>query len=102
MLFYERRLKKPIKIVMPEATPDTVFDDKTNEHIKFIAYREGVDTEKPNKIFAKVLEDNSKFSFENDVYSLEFFDFIKTILQNVASFGGNDDETHRKMRAGSL
>lgn len=102
MLFYERRLKKPIKIVMPEATQDTVFDEKTNEHIKFIAYREGVDTEKPNKIFAKVLEDNSKFSFENDVYSLEFFDFIKTILQNVASFGGNDDEIHRKMRSGSL
>lgn len=102
MLFYERRLKKPIKIVMPEATLDTVFDEKTNEHIKFIAYREGVDTEKPNNIFAKVLEDNSKFSFENDVYSLEFFDFIKTILQNVASFGGNDDEIYRKMRSGSL
>jgi len=95
MLFYERRLKKPIKIVMPEASSDTVFDEKTNEHIKFIAYREGVDTEKPNKIFAKVLEDNSKFSFESDVYSLEFFDFIKTILQNVASFGSNNDEIYR-------
>lgn len=102
MLFYERRLKKPIKIVMPAETPDTVYDEKTKEHIKYIAYREGVDTEKPNKIFAKVLEDNTKFSFENDVYSLEFFDFIKTILQNVASFGDTSDEIHREMREGSL
>lgn len=84
MLFYERRVKKPIKIVVPadQATnnPDVVYDEKTKEFIKYIAYREGVDTEKPNQIFAKVLEDNTKFSFENDVYSLEFFDFIKTIL----------------------
>lgn len=50
----------------------------------------GVDSEKPNSIFQKVLEDNTKFTFENDVYSQEFFNFLKTILQNVASFGDSD------------
>lgn len=73
MLFYERRVKKPIKIVVPADQvanhTDLHFDAKTNEYIKNIAYREGVDTEKPNQIFSKVLEDNTKFSFENDVYS---------------------------------
>ena len=66
---------------------DSYFDEKTKEYIKKISYREGVDSEKPNKIFSKVLEDNTKFSFENDVYSLEFFDFIRQILLNVATFG---------------
>lgn len=101
MLFYERRLKKPIKIVVPPEqalAQGVVYDEKTKEHIKYIAYREGVDTEKPNKIFSKVLEDNTKFSFENDVYSIEFFDFIKTILQNVAAFGPVQDDVHKAMR----
>lgn len=73
MLFYERRVKKPIRIVVPaeEAAnqTDVVFDEKTKEHIKLIAYREGVDKETPNQIFQKVLEDNTKFTFENDIYS---------------------------------
>lgn len=57
-----------------------MFDEKTKEYIKQIAFREGVDNETPNNIFTKVLEDNTKFTFENDVYSQEFFDFLKTIL----------------------
>lgn len=81
MLFYERRVKKPIKIVVPEDQvskhTDLIYDAAKNEHIKNIAYREGVDTEKPNQIFAKVLADNTKFSFESDVYSQDFFEFIK-------------------------
>ena len=102
MLFYERRLKKPIKIVVPEKTSDSVYDEKTKEHIKYIEYQEGVDAEKPNKIFSKVLDDNTKFSFENDVYSLEFFDFIKTILMNVAAFGSVEDLVYDEMRRGSI
>jgi hypothetical protein len=73
MLFYERKIKKPIKIVVPKEDianhTDLHHDTKTDEYIKYIAYREGVDKEKPNQIFSKVFEDNSKFSFENDVYS---------------------------------
>jgi hypothetical protein len=73
MLFYERRVKKPIKIVVPaeqaQDKPDYVFDEKTNEHIKLIPYRNCVDNESPNKIFSNVLEDNTKLKFENDIYN---------------------------------
>jgi hypothetical protein len=52
MLFYERRIKKPIRIVVsPEAAatqPDVIFNEKTKEHIKLISYREGIDKETPN------------------------------------------------------
>ena len=81
MLFYERKLKKPIQIVVsPEAAstqPDVVYNELTKEHIKLISYREGIDKETPNKIFQKVLEDNTKFTFENDIYSQDFYNFIK-------------------------
>lgn len=88
MLFYERRIKKPIRIVVPAeaaaSQPDVVYNEQTKEHIKLISYREGIDKETPNQIFQKVLDDNVKFTFENDIYSQEFFDFLKQILQNVA------------------
>lgn len=83
MLFYERRIKKPIKIVVDadQAGKDGVLkDEKNDEYYKLIDYKMGVDSEKPNSIFQKVLEDNTKFTFENDVYSQEFFNFLKTIL----------------------
>ena len=87
MLFYERRKKKPIAIVVPEAGEDTVQNEKTGEHIKMVPYKEFVDKDaKPNDIYAKVFEDNQRFSFENDVYSKEFFSFLKQILATVASF----------------
>jgi ubiquitin carboxyl-terminal hydrolase 9/24 len=87
MLFYERKVKKPIKIVVSEEeakkaqegdSKEVVTHDKeTDEWIKEVPYREGLADEKPNAIFSKVHEDNSKFSFENDVYSIEFFEFIQ-------------------------
>ena len=55
MLFYERKVKKPIKIVIPKADvanhTDLHYDAKAEEHIKLIDYRQGVDNEKPNQIF---------------------------------------------------
>jgi hypothetical protein len=45
-----------------------------------------------------VLEDNTKFKFETDVYSQEFFNFVKIILQNVASFGETSDAESKEMR----
>jgi uncharacterized protein YjgD (DUF1641 family) len=45
-----------------------------------------------------VLEDNTKFTFENDVYSQEFFNFLKEILQNVAQFGESNDHINQEMR----
>ena len=58
MLFYERKKKKPIKIVVPneqvseELKQTLVRDEEKDEWIKHISYREGVDNEPPNKIFA--------------------------------------------------
>lgn len=87
MLFYERRKKKPIRVVAPEAAADTEFEEKTNEHIKLVPYDELVEREAvPNEIYSKVSEDNKRFSFENDVYSQEFFNFVRQILVSVAAF----------------
>ena len=102
MLFYERRVKKPIKIVVPPQDvanhTDLIFDEKKNEYIKFIDYRQGINTEKPNSIFSQVLQDNTKFKFENDVYSQDFFDFVKSTLRNVLSFGDKQDSVSHEMR----
>ena len=41
MLFYERKVKKPIKLLVgPEEAnqPDVVFNEKTKEHIKLVPY----------------------------------------------------------------
>lgn len=35
----------------------------------------------PNQIYKQVHEDNKKFEFDNDIYSSEFFDFLKNVLQ---------------------
>ena len=47
-------------------------------------YRSAADGELANDIYKKVAEDNMKFTFESDIYSTEFFDFIMRILQSVA------------------
>lgn len=47
-------------------------------------YRSAANNEKANEIYKKVLEDNSKFTFESDIYNTEFFEFILQILQSVA------------------
>jgi hypothetical protein len=39
-------------------------------------YRKAADGEVANTIYTKVAEDNMKFTFESDIYSNEFFDFI--------------------------
>lgn len=51
MLVYERRKKKPLKIVVAkEEVEDTkragesvIYDEKQDEHFKLIDYREGVE-----------------------------------------------------------
>ncbi len=84
MLFYERRVKKNLKIVVPKeeveeakaAGIDVQFDEAKEEHFKMSVYRSAADGEVANDIYTKVAEDNSKFTFESDIYSTEFFDFI--------------------------
>lgn len=57
-----------------------IHDSQKNEHYKLIDFREGVEDIAPNSIYKQVFEDNQKFEFENDIYSQEFFDFVKRIL----------------------
>lgn len=102
MLFYERRKKKGIKILVPDEQVEEAKtqgievqkDEKTGENFKVVGYREGAENEKPSDIYAKVFEDNSNVTFENDIYSQEFFDFIKQILEKVASYADVNEVTH--------
>ena len=34
----------------------------------------------PSSIYQKVMDDNQKFEFDNDIYSSEFFEFVRSIL----------------------
>lgn len=100
MLFYERRQKKELKILVEESQvaeftakgANVEFDGEKKEHFKMTKYRTAADGELANDIYKKVAEDNMKFTFESDIYSTEFFDFILQILQSVAE-GNVDDET---------
>ena len=92
MLFYERRVKKDLKIlVTPEkleaekaSGADVKYDEEAKEHFKMMPYRKAAEGETANKIYKNVAEDNMKFTFESDIYSTEFFDFILQILNSVA------------------
>ena len=100
MLFYERRTKKDLKIVVPDEEVkqqagkgvNVQYDEEKKEHFKVCPYRSAAEGETANAIYAKVAEDNDKFTFESDIYSTEFFNFIVRILKGVAD-GDVDDET---------
>ena len=102
MLYYERRKKNPIKIlVTPEeaeqakaAGQKIETDPKNNEQFKLVDYRQGVEDIAASQIYKQVFEDNSTFEFENDIYSVEFFEFIKGIINAVASL--DKDERNPK------
>jgi len=58
-----------------------------------VNFREAVAPgDKPNKIFEKVLRDNRKFAFENDIYSEAFYDFILGLQKTVIGFEGNSPD----------
>lgn len=88
MLFYERRVKKDLMIIVPENEveaektkgTDVQFNEEKKEHFKMSKYRSAADGETACEIYGKVAEDNMKFTFESDIYSAEFFDFILQIL----------------------
>jgi ubiquitin carboxyl-terminal hydrolase 34 len=61
MLVYERRIKKPIKILVPPPTEeqkDIFFDEKKNEHYQLVDYKTGVEEIEPSSIYQKVMDDN--------------------------------------------
>ena len=92
MLFYERRVKKDLKILIEEDKVeeekahgiDVKFDEEKKEHFKIVKYKDAANGERPNPIYQQVFEDNHSVSFENDVYSQEFFDFVLKIMKGVA------------------
>ena len=57
-----------------------------------VAYRAANENIKPNQIYQKVFEDNHKFTFENDVYSPDFFKFILEVLEKVPEKEEDSDE----------
>ena len=76
MLIYERRVKKPIKILVTpdeakalEGTGEIHFDAKREEHYRLLDYKGGVEEITPSKIYSQVFEDNQKFEFDYDIYS---------------------------------
>ncbi len=90
MLVYERRKKKPIKILITEeeakqnqGAADIHFDSEKQEYSRLVDFKSGVEEIAPSKIYRQVYEDNQKFEFDTDVYSPEFFDFVKGILISV-------------------
>ena len=66
------------------------YNAEANEFTRSVKYREGADNEAPNEIYKKIFEDNTKFTFENDIYSQEFFEFILQILSSISQLGGGD------------
>ena len=85
MLVYERKKKKPIKILTTaedhKADPEHVlFDEKKNEYFRMSDYKTGVEEIYPSAIYQKVQDDNKKYEFDNDIYSNEFFEFVRQIL----------------------
>lgn len=85
MLVYERKQKKPIKVLVDPAsiTGEALFDEKKEEHYQLLDYKGSVEEINASKIYQQVAEDNKKFEFDNDIYSQEFFDFVKGILVSV-------------------
>lgn len=73
MLIYERKEKKPIKILLTEEAaremPEAKYDAKKEEYYHLLDYRRGVEEIEPSKIYRQVSEDNQQFEFDNDIYS---------------------------------
>ena len=98
MLVYERRIKKPIKILVSppkeeEKGQDSgiFYDEKKEEHYQLVDYKTGVEEIEPSSIYQKVMDDNQKFEFDNDIYSSEFFEFVRSILVAASQHTKVDD-----------
>lgn len=89
MLVYERREKKPVKIVVEKDTEGSVYDAEKEESTKLISFKDASKQTGNCPIYQAVLEDNAKFEFENDLYSDEFFTFTTEILASVAQMEGD-------------
>lgn len=77
MLFYERRVKKNLKILIEEDKVEEEekkgyvvhTDEEQKEKYKFVPYRDAAKDEKAIPFYQQVFEDNHNVNFENDIYS---------------------------------
>ena len=93
MLVYERREKKPVKLVVEKETEGAEYDAEKEEYTKMVSFKDASVPTGNCPIYQNVLEDNAKFEFENDIYSDEFFNFTTDILNSVAKMDVNSAET---------
>ena len=63
-----------------ERQVDVKYDKEKKEYYKMVSYRDAAKGAKPNKFYKQVFEDNNKFSFEKDIYSIEFFKFTLNVI----------------------
>lgn len=54
-------------------------------------------SDRPNKLYLQVLEENRKFGFENDIYSKDFFGFSLTLQKDILAMEG-DQQLMRGLR----
>ena len=115
LLVYEKRYKKPIKILVPEETEKEAkeastegleCDDSAKSRLPKYHVPEGVQVKEdlkknekyydvpmnkigmfvPNKIYKEIWEDNLEFSFEKLIYSKEFYEFVKELMMGTLNF----------------
>ena len=92
MLFYERKKKKPIKLVDFVEETNAEGEVEKKEHIREVPYNSCVDiSDRPNKIFNQVLDLNSKFGFEQEIYQPEFFEFIYGIQKAISNIDSDSE-----------
>jgi hypothetical protein len=80
MLVYERREKKDVKILVEKEEEGAIHDADKDEYFKMVPFKDAAKNTGNCPIYENVLQDNSKFEFENDIYSEEFFNFTTDIL----------------------
>ena len=98
MLFYERVVKKPIRIRVDRTEYDRLrthiqFDKNRNltseEYIRKIDFMPNITLDDPisreffkvNDNYKRVVEENKRATFEVEVYNKEFLSFIPNLLQ---------------------
>ena len=82
MLVYERRVKKPIKVLVPKETAGAVFNEEKKEYYEWRSYN-AQGKVVPNKIYKQVWEDNQYIVLEKNV------NFVKAVKAEEA--GGEAD-----------
>mmetsp|Transcript_18286 Transcript_18286/g.31275 ORF Transcript_18286/g.31275 Transcript_18286/m.31275 type:complete len:924 (+) Transcript_18286:1615-4386(+) len=117
MLFYERVKKKPLKLIKQAAPSKEEPKEETKEESKEeetkkeepkeelieVDYRQCVlQSDVPNSIFGRVIEENQKFSFENDIYTKEFFQFSLNLQTAILARGKYSEETKELYEQGLM